>query len=532
MEIDSDGRDSQINLVVPVHNGQLVISDKGAEVYPVERPPSLEENMDWVSQNKKKSKEPKKKCNPIILKSIAKKLPIIKIQKSQLVSEIEHSFVVPEMVPNISGTTTITTSAVNSINSRTKYQASDCGPYVVYAELISDTSTNKTLHPLKFGAFLYKNQLKNILQDGIKKIGRNRLSVTFRTAKDANEFLEIPIFKDNGYKIYIPSFNISRMGIVKGIPQDWSHEEIIDSVKLPPGVGHIIRTRRMNRKEINQDGVNWIPTQTVVITFDGQILPKEIYCCFTVMPVEQYVYPTIQCYNCCRFGHTRTQCRSKPKCYKCGDNHSADNCLIEETDTICSFCSGQHYAINKTCPEYARQSNIKHHMAHYNVSYQEAMTHFPQTKKSYAEIASSQEVQRSLRHQQTTSVIRPVSKSQQDRLSSVPNFFQSYKKTVTLKPPSRPTLNPGYDQQAHKNIIKSFEMPEPPNGCALNNQGDKDIHNEESLPQIKSIQELLSSLVQVVYKSKLPSNVASHIIHTISVTIFQLLNDGLHSSVE
>lgn len=556
MEVDSDGgglapvnRPSSPNLANPIADPDSISLNPTPDVTPETFNFSKEplgkastDNVEWNEVKKKSSKikrlgtQDKEK-----LKSILKKHKTTNITLAKgFAVEMEHNYASTSSQPSLDNNINkepvlIPTPIPNP--TRTHYADTDCGPFMVYVELVEDNpSAGTTLHPLKFGAFMYKNKLRNILQDGIKKIGRNRLTVGFKSATDANDFINHHIFRNSQYKVYIPSHNITRMGIVKGIPLDWSHEEILDSVKTPPGTGKILRTRRLNRKATNKDGSTWVPTQTVVFTFDGQILPREISCCFTLIPVEQYVYPTIQCFNCCKYGHTRTQCRSKTQCYKCGNSHSAELCLVEESDAQCLFCSGRHFATNKICPEFSRQSNIKHHMASYNKSYQESMSLFPQTKKSYSEIVASKEVQQQLQDQQTASVIRPISKSQQSRTSSVPTEAQSYKKTVILKPTSHPTFSPGYDQKAHNDLVKSFSIPTPTNGCALGNkdtdssQLEKD--NNTSL-DLKSVQELLSSLVEVIYRSKLPSNVASHIIHTISVTIFELLKDGSsHPSVE
>lgn len=41
------------------------------------------------------------------------------------------------------------------------------------------------------------------------------------------------------------------------------------------------------------------------------------------------------------------QCRSPPKCYKCGQGHSGDTCNVEEDDYWCCLCKGNHQATSK-----------------------------------------------------------------------------------------------------------------------------------------------------------------------------------------
>ena len=158
--------------------------------------------------------------------------------------------------------------------------------------------------------------------------------------------------------IMLPPFlnlMFSRMGIVRDIPIEWTDEEIIDNIKVPDGCGPVIKARRLNRRVSTLDGSEWKPTQTVVLTFDGQILPSRVYCFYSALPVEKYMYPTIQCYKCCRYGHTRTLCRSSPRCYKCGLDHPGDGCDPPPDRIKCVSCLGTHFATDKACPELGRQ---------------------------------------------------------------------------------------------------------------------------------------------------------------------------------
>ncbi|GFG40544.1 hypothetical protein Cfor_02249, partial [Coptotermes formosanus] len=121
----------------------------------------------------------------------------------------------------------LNTGSDGYFSTRQLYKDTDPGPYVVSVELVSeDPKAGTTLHPLKFGYFLQKNNMKNILEDGIKKIGRNRVMVTFKSALAANLFLNNSILVSNNYKTFIPTYNICKLGIVREIPIEWSHNDI------------------------------------------------------------------------------------------------------------------------------------------------------------------------------------------------------------------------------------------------------------------------------------------------------------------
>lgn len=368
------------------------------------------------------------------------------------------------------------------------YTASDPGPFIIHVSKDEDPSTGFSLNPLKFGFFLYKNKISSLCEDGIKKIGRNRLAIHFNSFSSANEFVSLPILASNCYKAFIPSFNVSRMGVVRGIPTDFSDDDIINFVTSPIGFGKVIKMRRFNQKFTNTfNTVEWRPTETVVLTFDGQKLPERVFFMHNSIPVDVYKYPIIQCFKCCRYGHVQTQCRSNPRCFKCSQPHSGNSCKVVDENISCLFCLGRHSAISRDCPEQSRQRNIKCTMSEENISFQEACKKFPSVRRPYSEalISSSSPLSHPPTYAQKVSSSQPLS--------------HSYKKTVFLKPKLRPVSLPGYDKKAHFDIISSAPS-HLPNGCAL--QLSKDNISSDNLP-LDSCIKILSS------NSPLPSNAAS-----------------------
>ncbi|XP_028156803.1 uncharacterized protein LOC114366544 isoform X2 [Ostrinia furnacalis] len=236
---------------------------------------------------------------------------------------------------------------------RNLYNESDSAPYVVHVQKI-ETSPNEgpSMHALSFGKFLKQNSFQCIVNGSVKQIGRNKISISFSNFNHANLFLTHNSLVTKNYKAFIPSFNVTRMGLVRSIPADWSPEEIIENITVPDDCGKIIKVRRLNYKVFVDGAPIWKPSQSIVLTFDGQVLPKRIFMCYNALPVELYIFPTIQCYNCCRFGHTKVQCRSKARCFKCSQGHAGDTCQTDEIKASCCLCSGFHYATSKSCPEF------------------------------------------------------------------------------------------------------------------------------------------------------------------------------------
>lgn len=396
---------------------------------------------------------------------------------------------------------------------RALYEATDLSPYVVHIQKIFDTENSaQTLHPITLGHFLKKRRYNNIINGSLKRIGRNRISLSFSRYIDANSFINDPCLTKEKLKAFVPSINVCRIGIIKGVPTEWSPEEIMENVSVPTGCGKVIKARRLNYK-VHEPTPVWKPSQTVVLTFDGQILPKRVFCCYNSMPVELYTFPTIQCFNCCRFGHTKVQCRSNPHCFKCGEKHSAETCSIEdECDSKCCHCGGIHYAINKKCPEFERQKAIKHYMAHSCVSYAEASQLHPPISKLYADVVTSAPLASHINKNSFSSQSSPVS----------PNtpIMTSQRKTVFLKPRDPPKTSKGYDRVAHQALINN-EVSMSGNGVALQNN----INNNES-----QILNIIIMLINTLSKNNNiePSNVAT-VIDTLS-NLFNLNLNGPKST--
>lgn len=381
------------------------------------------------------------------------------------------------------------------------YSPHSHGPFIVFAQ---KTEQGKSIHPLEFGKFLSNSKNLSIKPGGVKAEGRFRISVEFLTGTAANNFIKnIFISSNSKFKAYIPTFNVTRMGLVRGISTDLSIEEILSSLSTPQHIGKPIKARRLNYKDTTEGNISWKPSQSVVITFEGQSLPSHIYLFFNSLPVEIYTYPTTQCFNCCRFGHTKTACRSPPRCFKCGENHSADQCP-SSSPPKCFNCSGTHSAINSSCPEQSRQKNIKFSMASQNLSFLQASKLFPPVKKSYSEALSSN----------TSSDPPPSSTTTSSRSTKF-----SYKNPI-----SKPA--PGYDQQQHNSLLlnpNGSSLSNATNGCA-NNYNPSSMNSlklSEKLSQDNSsfIQTLIMLLIDLISsQSNLPSNAAS-IISTLKLFI-------------
>lgn len=384
---------------------------------------------------------------------------------------------------------------------RSLYVSTDNGPYTVHVIRENNTQNDgTTLHPITFGRFLHKHKISNVVNGSLKRIGRNKITLSFLTFKDANMFITNQFLATEKLKAFIPTFTITRMGLVRGIPSEWSEEEVLESINVSIGCGKVLKVRRLNYKVVINGAPVWKPSQSVVLTFDGKFLPNHVYVCYNSVQVELYTFPTIMCYNCCHFGHTKNQCRSKPRCYKCGQDHSGDSCKTEEDTATCCHCSGSHFASNKVCPEFVRQKKIKLSMAEQCISYAEAAKLHAPIGKSYSEVLSSSppisKIERPIMF--TTPAPRPS--------AAGPSRGGFVVRTSKSGSPVRTnTQAKGYDRRAHRELVKEYDMLSGSgNGCGLIKANSNDQLSIETLKQI------MSTLIDTLRKNNimLPNNVA------------------------
>lgn len=374
---------------------------------------------------------------------------------------------------------------------RSKYTATDLGPFLVHVSKVEINSGGASIQPVNFGLFLKKNEIRDIALGGLKKIGRNRIVIEFKSAAAANGFLNNELLHKNGYTAIIPAYHITRMGVVRDVPVEWNEEDIKNNIEVPHGCGEVLKARRINRKITTDNIHEWKPTQTVVLTFNGQVLPQKVFCCYLALEVSKYVYPSIQCFNCCRYGHTKTQCRAKPRCYKCGsEDHNGNSCEINKEEAVCTLCRGNHFASSKNCPEFERQSTIKSLMSEKVISFTEASQTVPRinTKVSYANVVT-----------------------------------QSYKKTIHKPVRPRAPLSQSYDRHAHSLITQDYSSPSSSskNGCALGTS------QPDSTPEIiTTIINTLISLLTSIMSSK--STLPDHVMNKLNL-INQIVSDGCNN---
>lgn len=196
----------------------------------------------------------------------------------------------------------------------------------------------------------------------IKYINPYKLKIEVSTEECAGKFLECQEFQTKAWKVYSAmDVNIS-YGIIRDVDLGLSDEEALKAITCPNDI-EIATLKRLQRR--TSEG-QWVPSEVAKVGFRGSHMPGFIYVDCLRAKVEPYVFPVTQCSKCWKFGHTKTRCTSKKTiCPKCTEEHN--NC--ETTTFKCVNCRGDHMALNRSCPIYAREKRVRELMSEYNCTY-------------------------------------------------------------------------------------------------------------------------------------------------------------------
>lgn len=167
------------------------------------------------------------------------------------------------------------------------YKSNSIGPFSVIIEGIEKGHQIGRYNHLKIAQDIFNSNLKDIIDVKVK--GKNKLAVNFLSAQVANNFVkENQLNKEKEvYKIYIPRNQVTRKGIARDVNPIFSE---IDLMSMCETNYKILEVKRLSRKINKEDGsVDYVSSGTVLFTFEGIILPREIKFCYLVIPIIPYV---------------------------------------------------------------------------------------------------------------------------------------------------------------------------------------------------------------------------------------------------
>lgn len=260
----------------------------------------------------------------------------------------------------------------------------DKGPFILIIESSLADGNIGRVHRMTLGKILFQHP--NISPDdilNIESLGKNKIKIELKNATSANTILNSNFLSEKNLRSYIPGSILFRKGVIRNVDTTINSSEMKEVMKSAFPVTDI---RRITRRAMSNDNIPTVTdTETVILTFRGQILPDYVSIYGAKCKVTPYVYKVRQCLNCLRLGHIAAQCKSLIRCVKCRDNHPTAQCQIQDAEIQCLNCNGAHATNDlQNCPSFKTQTDIKKYMAYNNVGFKEARTKY----RHYSEVVT------------------------------------------------------------------------------------------------------------------------------------------------
>lgn len=162
------------------------------------------------------------------------------------------------------------------------YTGDDNSPFLVHVSK-EVLATGTTIRAVKFSQFFIPIKLNKLLMLTLKtSAGKN--AVEFSSAQAANLFMSNLVIELCKYKsrYCIDLTNITWICLVKGVPVDWSMQELVDSLEFPSGCHDLIvwsHESQTFEKKSDQRWNSYLGSSSIagLLTLRGQMLLEKIY---------------------------------------------------------------------------------------------------------------------------------------------------------------------------------------------------------------------------------------------------------------
>lgn len=199
---------------------------------------------------------------------------------------------------------------------------------------------------------------------GAKMLRGGKLLITCKDESQRDKALKMKYL--GGKKVMTRLFKEKQWlsGVINGVPFDVSMEQLKQNIS-GGNVKEAVRLKGF-RNGVKEESLS------VMIRFDGNILPDRVYLGYISFPVRVYVPPPIRCFNCQRYGHIAAACRGKKRCGVCGGEHEYGHCE-EGVKPKCCNCGGDHKAAYGGCEVRKRAAEVQQIRIKQGISYAEAL---------------------------------------------------------------------------------------------------------------------------------------------------------------
>lgn len=160
-------------------------------------------------------------------------------------------------------------------------------------------------------------------------------------------------------------------GVITGVPLSVKLEELKSNLD---GRGKaIISVKRMTR------GSDRVECETVLVEFEGEVLPDRAYLGFMCYFVRAYIPRPLRCFKCQKFGHIANGCKERRRCARCGGDHGYGECGVGVQPKCCS-CGGAHSVAYGGCEVMKHEVEVQQVKVKNKITYAEAVKEVKQKR--------------------------------------------------------------------------------------------------------------------------------------------------------
>lgn len=188
-----------------------------------------------------------------------------------------------------------------------------------------------------------ENDICEIVMTEIEKKKLIEKKIVTQSARDEANSLPKYAEWNKKYYVYIPEKLVETKGVISW-PVGNDVKDIIDECSTgkfsSPILGEVkvLEAVRLKRKTENASSDVMEDTGTVIVTFEGLLLPKWVNFDQMLIPVREFRAKQMFCKNCHRYNHTEKRCNNKK--------------ITPPTQIRCIQCnSNEHDGGSKECPK-------------------------------------------------------------------------------------------------------------------------------------------------------------------------------------
>ncbi|GFV09635.1 uncharacterized protein TNCV_2937461 [Trichonephila clavipes] len=107
--------------------------------------------------------------------------------------------------------------------------------------------------------------------------------------------------------------------------------------------------------DVRRDG-QVLNTKHFILTFSTPELQQSVKAAYLHCPVRTYIPNPLRCFQCQRFGHSKTVWRGQPTFSRCAEvGHDSADCKAKER---CVACKGDHSSFSRSSPTWILEKEI------------------------------------------------------------------------------------------------------------------------------------------------------------------------------